>query len=220
MYQGARVAGAAACGPRYDREDGAAGRWVGTAAAQHLGRAHSTWALWNSELVWLLGSLYKARTQSTPPLQTAGAIFGGDLDLLSVKAAMRKLSRGVVRRGRASSTKMSVMGAAASLRGQGKAKKGECAAPVWQKATSMACCWAPQRPNVCREMCAWLLSCRAQRGMPAGAGGPAAGLDCAGAAEEPGGGITGGRRLRRLGMLSIILCIVDRLKEIKAPLIK
>ena len=155
-----------------------------------------------------------------PPLQTAGAIFGGDLDLLSVKAVMRKLSRGVVRRGRASSTKMSVMGAAASLRGQGKAKKGECAAPVWQKATSMACCWAPQRPNVCREMCAWLLSCRAQRGMPAGAGGPAAGLDCAGAAEEPGGGITGGRRLRRLGMLSIILCIVDRLKEIKAPLIK
>jgi hypothetical protein len=81
----------------------------------------------------LLGSLYKARTQSTPPFQTAGAIFGGDLDLLSVKAVMRKLSRGVVRRGRASSTKSSVMGAAASLRGQGKAKKGECAAPICRR---------------------------------------------------------------------------------------
>jgi hypothetical protein len=53
-------------------------------------------------------------------LQTAGAIFGGDVDLLSVKAVMRKLSRGVVRRGRASSTKASVVGAAAGLKAKGK----------------------------------------------------------------------------------------------------
>lgn len=56
----------------------------------------------------------------TPAPQTAGAIFGGDIDLLSVKAVMRKLSRGVVRRGRASSTKASVMGAAAGLKAKGK----------------------------------------------------------------------------------------------------
>jgi len=60
-------------------------------------------------------------------LQTAAAIFAGGLDLLSVKSVMRKLSRGVVRRGRTSSTpKMSVMGAAAGLKAGGKAKaKGE-----------------------------------------------------------------------------------------------
>ncbi|KAL4448019.1 hypothetical protein ABPG75_005238 [Micractinium tetrahymenae] len=46
--------------------------------------------------------------------QTAAAIFSAGLELLSVKAVMRKLSRGVVRRGRGSSSKMSVMGAAAS----------------------------------------------------------------------------------------------------------
>jgi hypothetical protein len=56
-----------------------------------------------------------------------GAIFGGDLDLLSVKSVMRKLSRGVVRRGRASSTKASVMGAAAAgLKGKAKKGKGCC----------------------------------------------------------------------------------------------
>lgn len=54
-----------------------------------------------------------------------GAIFGGDLDLLSVKSVMRKLSRGVVRRGRASSTKASVVGAAAvGLKARPKKGKG------------------------------------------------------------------------------------------------
>ncbi|KAI3438406.1 hypothetical protein D9Q98_000838 [Chlorella vulgaris] len=53
--------------------------------------------------------------------QTAAAIFGSrDLDLLSVKTVMRKLSRGVVRRGRSSSTKGSVMGAAAGLKAKAK----------------------------------------------------------------------------------------------------
>lgn len=59
------------------------------------------------------------------PSQTAAAIFGGlgEQELLGVKAVMRKLSRGVVhRRGRSSSTKGSVVGAAAGLKA--KPKKG------------------------------------------------------------------------------------------------
>lgn len=58
----------------------------------------------------------KRHQRCVPPFppQTAAAIFPAGLELLSVKAVMRKLSRGVVRRGRASSTKMSVMGAAAA----------------------------------------------------------------------------------------------------------
>ena len=61
----------------------------------------------------------------SPPLQTAAAIFGPDLDMLSVKAVMRKLSRGVVRRGRAS-TKLGMVapGAKGSLK---PSKKGACA---------------------------------------------------------------------------------------------
>ncbi|KAI7835772.1 hypothetical protein COHA_010350 [Chlorella ohadii] len=47
--------------------------------------------------------------------QTAAAIFG-ELEELSVKAVMHKLSRGVVRRGRSSSAKGSVVGAAAGLK--------------------------------------------------------------------------------------------------------
>ena len=58
------------------------------------------------------------------PAQTAAAIFG-ELEELSVKVVMRKLSRGVVRRGRSSSTKGSVVGAAAGLKT--KPRKGEAA---------------------------------------------------------------------------------------------
>ncbi|KAL4444954.1 hypothetical protein ABPG77_004004 [Micractinium sp. CCAP 211/92] len=65
--------------------------------------------------------------------QTAAAIFPPGLELLSVKAVMRKLSRGVVRRGRASSTKTSVMGSAAAgikgARGSGNALLKKAAAP-------------------------------------------------------------------------------------------
>lgn len=50
-----------------------------------------------------------------PGPQTAAAIFG-ELEELSVKAVMHKLSRGVVRRGRSSSAKGSVVGAAAGLK--------------------------------------------------------------------------------------------------------
>lgn len=58
------------------------------------------------------------------PAQTAAAIFG-ELEGLSTKVVMRKLSRGVVRRGRSSSTKGSVVGAAAGLKT--KPRKGEVA---------------------------------------------------------------------------------------------
>lgn len=73
-------------------------------------------------------------TLPTTAPQTAAAIFG-DLEELSVKVVMRKLSRGVVRRTRSSSTKGSVVGAAAGLKtkprkGEGVVAEGGCAMRV------------------------------------------------------------------------------------------
>ena len=125
----------------------------------------------------------------------AAAVFGGtgEGELLGVKAVMRKLSRGVVRRGgRASSTKLSVVGAAAlkaAARSKGKGERWSLAAcrcrclhsrlfdpppPIHQRPPPLA--YVPTSFLLLR----WQ---RLERRLHACPGGAAAGLDCAGDAE-------------------------------------
>ena len=131
-----RAAGSGACAaalrPRHDRQGGAAG---------------AAWRLWDGPagVVCQGGRLTQVPTHALDPLspaylpspQQAAAIFG-DNEVLSVKVVMKKVSRGVVRRARASSTRASMAGSAASLRA--KAKKGEVEGWRGQCAGRRRCC--------------------------------------------------------------------------------
>lgn len=96
-----------------------------------------------------------AAQPSSPSTQTAAAIFAGvgEGEVLGVKAVMRKLSRGVVRRGRTSSAKGSVVGAAAGLKS--KSKRGELVDGRWLACVRMGSCRSMDVLCACKHVSSW-----------------------------------------------------------------